>query len=276
MDALALLCNLYGDGPSTLQRLRAHGIQGIEDLAGRTPAEVSSILSLPVAGARRFLKEAAALKQRVLVGEVARVESRAEPQPLPKPVRPKPREVTRGKRAMLAAAARRWTELDRSEAEADLASAPSSARAPQTTPSQAPGDVPPARRATPLQSADLDRSTFDALRTAGVGGLEELIELEAETLAAASGLGLSQVLFVQGLARRRLRDEPAPAVVLPSPALPAALRDCTIAPGPAAEVRFSPSERPPRDGIEESGSGEGRSPGGPPGGPPGDSAGPFA
>ncbi|HUR26824.1 MAG TPA: hypothetical protein VM509_01450, partial [Planctomycetota bacterium] len=65
MDSLALLCNLYGDGPATLKRLRAGGVLRIEDVGDRRSSDLAALLELSPASARRFVKEAAALQKRV-------------------------------------------------------------------------------------------------------------------------------------------------------------------------------------------------------------------
>jgi len=65
MDAMALLCTLHADGPTTLRRLRASGIQNLAELMLQEADAVSRTLNIPAAAARRFVREAALLSDRV-------------------------------------------------------------------------------------------------------------------------------------------------------------------------------------------------------------------
>jgi len=70
MDALALLCNLYGDGPATLKRLRSAGCDTFGALEDLEPDQLSEILGTNESAARRFLREARLLVERVAEGEL--------------------------------------------------------------------------------------------------------------------------------------------------------------------------------------------------------------
>ncbi len=65
MDALALLCTLHADGPATLQRLRGAGLGSLEALGGVGAERLGETLGLPAAAARRLLREARHLAQRL-------------------------------------------------------------------------------------------------------------------------------------------------------------------------------------------------------------------
>ena len=65
MDALALLCTLHADGPATLKRLRAAGCPDPTRLLARPVTEVAVALDVPPAAARRLLREARLLAERV-------------------------------------------------------------------------------------------------------------------------------------------------------------------------------------------------------------------
>ena len=65
MDAMALLCNLHGDGPATLHRLRAGGLRTIDELRERGADELAGLLGVPPAQARRFVREAQHLVDRL-------------------------------------------------------------------------------------------------------------------------------------------------------------------------------------------------------------------
>lgn len=70
MDALALLCNLYGDGPATLKRLRSAGCDSFSALDDLEPDQLAEILGTNEAAARRFLREARLLVERVADGQL--------------------------------------------------------------------------------------------------------------------------------------------------------------------------------------------------------------
>ena len=72
MDSLALLCNLYGDGPATLRRLRDAGCQECDDIERLQLDELARVLEATREAALRFQSEA-----RDLASRVARTE--AEP-----------------------------------------------------------------------------------------------------------------------------------------------------------------------------------------------------
>lgn len=65
MDALALLCTLHAEGPSTLKRLHAAGCRSLAEIESAGHERLAQILDLPPAGARRFLREARNLEQRM-------------------------------------------------------------------------------------------------------------------------------------------------------------------------------------------------------------------
>ena len=68
MDALALLCNLYGDGPATLKRLRSAGLSTVESLEEVEAPGLADTLETTEAAARRFLREARLLGERMVEG----------------------------------------------------------------------------------------------------------------------------------------------------------------------------------------------------------------
>jgi hypothetical protein len=64
MDSLALLCNLYGDGPSTLRRLRDLGCRSAFDVVERPVEDLAAMLRSSVDVARRLQRQARELAQR--------------------------------------------------------------------------------------------------------------------------------------------------------------------------------------------------------------------
>lgn len=65
MDGLALLCTLHADGPATLKRLRRAGCTNLGALLARPVNEVAEALDAAPAAARRLLREARLLADRV-------------------------------------------------------------------------------------------------------------------------------------------------------------------------------------------------------------------
>lgn len=88
MDALALLCNLYGDGPATLKRLRSAGCDSFGALEDLEPDQLAPILGTNEAAARRFLREARLLVERLADEELEQEERPPLPAALATPARP--------------------------------------------------------------------------------------------------------------------------------------------------------------------------------------------
>ena len=87
MDPLALLSNLHGDGPATLQRLRRYGCDTLAGLLSSPAGDLAPILGWEVVRAERFLREADVLLGRI-GGGMLDVEEDA-----PEPVAPEPRRT---------------------------------------------------------------------------------------------------------------------------------------------------------------------------------------
>jgi len=65
MDALALLCTLHADGPTTLRRLRDAGCGSLEDLGHVSADRLAELLGVSPAAARRFQRESGNLADRL-------------------------------------------------------------------------------------------------------------------------------------------------------------------------------------------------------------------
>lgn len=65
MDALALLCTLHADGPTTLRALRSAGCHSLVDLGQCNSNELAQFLELSVASAERLQREAELLSSRL-------------------------------------------------------------------------------------------------------------------------------------------------------------------------------------------------------------------
>ncbi|MEM6674328.1 MAG: hypothetical protein AAF726_15895, partial [Planctomycetota bacterium] len=70
MDALALLCTLHADGPTSLKQLRARGCGDIQALVARSVDHVAEDLGVERSAARRLLREARLLVERIGDGEL--------------------------------------------------------------------------------------------------------------------------------------------------------------------------------------------------------------
>lgn len=79
MDALALLCNLHGDGPETLRRLRVAGVLDLSEVSEMPRAQLDRLLERGSLAAERFRREGRLLEKR-LGGESAYTERDASAQ----------------------------------------------------------------------------------------------------------------------------------------------------------------------------------------------------
>jgi Helix-hairpin-helix domain len=265
MDSLALLCNLYGDGPATLRRLRESGLASLEAIAEAEPERLAGVLRTSVRSARRFQHEGRILIDRTASGDPA-VAREA----------PAPEEPQSGD-PLLKKVLETWRRLD------DEAATPPSA-------SQAP--APPLPSAEDVGSMNLDDAAIDGLDAAqrerlaqaGIRTLEDLTDCDAMRISSAEDIALTRVLHWQLLGRRALagarraasaassdvdltehgilrparplpgaRSRPAAAQIAPpqpvvdlATALPAEISEAMRADSGTA-ARFSPAEVPPFD-----------------------------
>ena len=265
MDSLALLCNLYGDGPATLRRLRESGLASLEAIAEAEPERLAGVLRTSVRSARRFQHEGRILIERTAAGDPA--VARETPAP----------EVTQSGDPLLKKVLETWRRLD------------DEAAAPQPSASQAP--APPFPSAEDVASMDLDDAAIDGLDTAqlerltqaGIRTLQDLTGCDAMRISSAADISLTRVLHLQLLGRRALagarrgasatgadieltehgiltparplpgaRSRPAAAQLSPQPVVDLAnALTSEVSEAPRADsgtsARFSPAEVPPFD-----------------------------
>lgn len=201
MDALALLCNLYGDGPQTLRRLRESGQRECADVARLAIEDLAHLLGTSTDAALRFQREARELSARVTGHEL--LASAGAPR--------NPR---------LEAVLSEWRERDERDARAG--------EPPAALPVAAQPE--PGVAATPLRPALLDGLDLEIcvkLREVGVDNVEELASSEALDVARSMDLGVTRMIRLKYLAQRYVgatRAAPAePASTLkPEAAVPAA------------------------------------------------------
>lgn len=240
MDTLALLCNLYGDGPKTLASLRRNGVPDLPSLLTQEASDVADWIGAK--SAKRFLREAQLLHERI-DAEQEEDDGRSE---------------VEEREELLAPVLDRWREQDRS-------APPAATRRP------APSPVAPAQEdvfvGTPLEAGvlqGLDEDWVRRLAAAGVHDVETLAAGRGDELAVRAGVPFTRVLRLVFLARRYVEAAPAssaPAHAAPAPQ-PAPADRVPVQPQRAStpsseparprgrssfgrqEERFSPSERP--------------------------------
>jgi len=202
MDGLALLCNLFADGPLTLRRLRAAGVRRLAELEHVEPARLSEWLHASPAQAREFTEEARRLSRRIgdepppqagFVGARAHEPSAIalpEPSLAPpgEPIRELPRPI------VLAPVAR---EIARES------------QAPPT-PALAMPDPP----GTPLRTGllpGLDAPAVASLAQFNVRTIQALAESAGLSLSRRTGIPYSSLLALAREARRFALEHAAPA-----------------------------------------------------------------
>jgi hypothetical protein len=242
MDALALLCNLYGDGPSTLKRLRAAGLDSFAALEDLEPDQLAQILGTNEAAARRFLREARLLLERLADGDLEQEErpplaplASGAPLPASEPASETGSAATapaaqsgpaRAERlleaalpnpagdrssAMIDRVLATWRERDAAvgaERDVEFSDRGEPARAQRVAAGEATPQATPCY-GTPLRPRlvdGLDRSLCDRLHETGFVTLETLADADALVVARNSGTELTRVLRLQFLARRLMSE----------------------------------------------------------------------
>ena len=250
MDRMSLLCTLHGDGPRTLRMLRDAGCRSLGSLVELSAEEVSSVLGITEADARRLSREARRL--------VERLEPELEPEEVTYPAAPAPPTST--STAPQPAASRDETPIPLPGGQAtdargrlDVRDQALLARVVDRYRERASGPEPESSlsaseelaqlrqvevRAGKVVEAEpvglevgslpgLDAEVRAALVRAGVRCLEDLASRAIDELGESSGLGFTRLRTLQFRASRRLQE--APRAEEPST--------------PELE-RLSPSERP--------------------------------
>lgn len=181
MDALALLCTLHADGPSTLARLRAADCTTIERVAAESPERLAELMWTSAHAAARFQREAHNLIGRLGAepGMVA-LDTATEPAPS----RPQ----------LLERVLSTWRERDAAEA------LPQVDELRPSRPSDVCALVPPAIALGAIDGIDGDASS--ALSRDGIGDLAALARCDALATARRTGLSYSRVVRLRALAKR--------------------------------------------------------------------------
>lgn len=199
MDTLALLCNLYGDGPQTLRRLREAGCGTLAALETLESERLASLLRTSVRSAKRFQAEGRLLRERSeLSGERAATRRpNAPPAALPTPP-PNP---------LVASVLTAWRERDALGGDAPRAASAALAVEVPRAPAAAAGEA-----CEGLEGLDgMDAALLARLGEAGVATLEDFREVDVLDLAGRGVAGYTRLLHLQFLARRAGERRPAGA-----------------------------------------------------------------
>jgi hypothetical protein len=219
MDALALLCTLYAEGPVTLARLRQADCATIERVIAMDANRLAAILPGTEATARRFQREARNLIDR-LGGE-------GDASPVADALRPSPIETVRPSAIERVLAT--WRERDSEE---DL-------RVEVLQPV-----APAAAAALEAGAVDgLDSAAAAALARVGVQDLRALATCDALAIARASGIAWSRLTRLRALAARAVGPVSEPVAAVPMTAAP-----MTAAPMTAGQMSAGPMTAAPMPG----------------------------
>lgn len=245
MDALALLCTLHADGPATWRRLRESECHSLPDLARFQPAELAEILGGTLAGAKRFLREARHLEERVGGHWLEHEEGAAAPVASSSPVvadpaaNVRPEDLPTRDQQILDEVLRAWRDEDERESGADEEPEAAGVAAPNELPAQMPSPAElsaqarsaaelaaqaqaapqsPSSAATAPLSGELapglleglDAPSCERLRGAGVRTLDALLAAELGELALRAGLAFSRLYRWRALVQRQRRAESEP------------------------------------------------------------------
>lgn len=172
MDSLALLCNLYGQGPVTLRRLREAGCRTCDDVLCLEPTKLARALRTRRPAAERFQREARELAARVgvLGGPAPAIES-SELTELPAPA--------------------------------------AQVHEPEPEPSSSVAEDGGAQLRPELLDG-LDSSLCLRLRALGIERVEDLARTDALELARSLEVPVTRVVRLQFLARRLADARPEP------------------------------------------------------------------
>jgi hypothetical protein len=186
MDTLALLCNLYGDGPQTLRRLREAGCGTLAALETLESERLASLLRTSVRSAKRFQAEGRLLRERS-EGSAERTPAR---RPSAEAVQPSP-----PKDVLVESVLSAWRERDARAGDHPPALAVAHAVEVPRAP------LPASREG--LEGLDgMDAALLSRLRESGIESLAALREADVLDLAGRRVAGFTRLLHLQFLARR--------------------------------------------------------------------------
>lgn len=262
MDVLALVCNLYADGPVTLHRLRRAGLDGRVPLDLATNENLAELLSSSVAVADRFKREAQRLYERIEGEREGEGEGEGD----------FAQDSLGEHDALVERALERWRTWDQTDVPFGARGAPGHREAAAgagasvvsgtlgTTGADDDGEEQQSLAAAQL--AGLDGASLGRLETGGVCTLEQLMESDAAELSLELGLPLRRLMRWQLLARRSMAaaaTEQAFQLPRPGPGAAAAVASLpqVVAKARPRTAKFSPACAPRSAGTDVFGHGEG-------------------
>ncbi len=204
MDALALLCNLHADGPTTLHHLRTGGCESILDVMELDTEELEALLGWSERAILRFRREAAVLAERL---EEGILESTAEEDFSAERVAddrsghrgraelPEDEDVRGNEKELLET----WAALD----EGSPPEEPDEPADPLEL-EEVPEEETPRRPLTPEACEGLTAEAVDRLARIGIETLDDLADGDTLEVSTHLGIGYTRVARLQFLARRHL------------------------------------------------------------------------
>jgi hypothetical protein len=203
MDGLALLCTLHADGPATLKRLRSAGCSDLEALLARPTEELSRLLDVTLAHARRLRREADLLQNRVSGGLLQEEEGAPAPTTVSEEVEMQSSsELSTVDRAILGRVLETWRARD---AEEGVVEEPPAEASEESAPLAVSRIEPDFGR--------LSAELVERLRALGIENLSVFSRAEPIGLTRELGLAYSELRRLQYLAARVPdggAEEPAP------------------------------------------------------------------
>jgi len=192
MDGLALLCNLFADGPVTLKRLRLSRIAHLAELERTEPAQLAALLHASVPQARAFAEEARKLARRL-----------AEEQPRLAPALPARNEARTEK----------FTETYTEKSAQIPAAPPPVAPAAAAAASASPPTIP----LVPGLLPGLDEALCSRLLQHQVRTVQALSEFAGLSLARRTGIPYSTLLALAREGRRLASERARALAATPAP-----------------------------------------------------------
>ncbi|MFT7540205.1 MAG: hypothetical protein ACI9K5_001165, partial [Gammaproteobacteria bacterium] len=210
MDALALLCTLYAEGPSTLQRLHGGGCGSLAALLELEPEGLKECLGWNDRVAERFLREAWILAERLDAGwaeeELPAEQERPSVALVPEASRPRGRGTVPVDQTQREQLLERWRALDSATPPAEIALEADSRAVSYVVPERI--TEVPVRASTEPQSdprlaeLGLDPGHVARLESVGITTLDSFARRDGFELAQLLQVPFTRLQRLQLVARR--------------------------------------------------------------------------
>jgi len=202
MEPLALLCNLYGDGPKTLRRLQRVGFESLASLLAVEAEVLAERTGWPRAEATLLLQQARALATRtdsVLLEPEADSGSTPSSTAHDRPPVEEEAPLTDVEADARGRLLETWRQLD--------GETPPPVQEDVLVPSPPPV---PSLELTALEEGVLPGALRTRLQALGIRGIEDLVSAPTLELAREVGLGFTRLRRLQHLARHKLAGAHGP------------------------------------------------------------------